>query len=71
MGWDIPFRSLCALIEGRGPRDMVQYRGASWRQEPIWSSVREREFILLSLEAKIIQKFEQQEGVPVEGTKPR
>jgi hypothetical protein len=54
MGWDIPFRSLCAPIEDRRPRDMIQYRGANWRQEPIWISFRERDFIIISLEAKII-----------------
>ena len=36
---------------------MFRYKGANWRQESIWLSVRERDVIIVSLEAKIIQKL--------------
>jgi hypothetical protein len=44
-------------MEERWPRDAFRYRGVNWRHEPIWLSVRERDAILISLEAKIIQKL--------------
>ena len=36
---------------------MFRCRRANWRQEPIWLSFRERDFLIVSLEAKIIQKL--------------